>query len=83
MSSALTLSRDNTWNLGSPATAPENSLMVCNGTDRSRLVSNNMKDIDPTRNKRQVLCIGVSVAFRFSGLKELTASTEMEMVSGL
>ena len=42
-----------------------------------------MKDIDLTRNKRQVLCIGVSVASRLSGLEELTASTEMEMVSGL
>ena len=42
-----------------------------------------MKDIDPTRNKRQVLCIGVYASFRLSGLKELTANTEMEMVSGL
>ena len=58
-------------------------LMVFNGTDRSRLVSNNMKDIDPTRNKRQVLCIGISVALRLSSLRELTASTEMEMVSEL
>ena len=40
-----------------------------------------MKDIDPTRNKRQVLCIGVSVASRLSSLEELTASTEMVMVS--
>ena len=40
-----------------------------------------MKDIDPTRNKRQVLCIGVSVALRLSSLRELTASTKMEMVS--
>ena len=40
-----------------------------------------MKDIDPTRTKRQVLCIGVSVTSRLSGLEELTASTEMEMVS--
>ena len=40
-----------------------------------------MKDIDPTRNKRQVLYIGVSVALRLSILRELTASTKMEMVS--
>ena len=42
-----------------------------------------MKDIDPTRKKRQVLCIGVSVASRLSGLEELTASTEMKMVNEL
>ena len=40
-----------------------------------------MKDIDPTRNKRQVLYIGVSVALRLSSLRELAASTKMEMVS--
>ena len=40
-----------------------------------------MKDIDPTRNKRQVLYIGIYVALRLSSLRELTVSTKMEMVS--
>ena len=41
-----------------------------------------MKDIDPTRNKRQVFYVDVPVALRVSDLRELTASAKMEMVSG-
>ena len=48
--------------------------MVCNGIDQCRLPSNNMKDIDPTRNKRQVFYVCVPVALRVSDLRELTAN---------
>ena len=40
-----------------------------------------MKDIDPTRNKRQVFYVDVLVALRVSDLRELTVSAKMEMVS--